>query len=293
MSFNDNIRIDPKRVSTSRGKRGAAVGGVGALVVLAIYLFTGQDVSPLLATSSSDTQQSGGVSLEHCTSGTAANEYVECRMVATAESLDALWSTALPEQADVAYQEPAFVVFEDAVSTGCGTATSAVGPFYCPADSTVYLDLSFFDQLETQLGARNAPLAQEYIVAHEWGHHLQNLLGTMGQIDQTTTGAQSDSVRLELQADCYAGLWVGDAATTVDPDTGVTFMQAPTTEEIADALTAAAAVGDDRIQEKAQGQADPDSFTHGTSEQRVHWFTTGYQGGSLSQCDTFTATDLG
>ena len=297
MSFNDNIRLDPNRVRTSRGGKGAVVGGiggVGALVVLALYLFTGQDFSALLGADTQTTAAAAsGISLDHCTTGTAANEYVECRMVATAESLDALWSEALPQQAEVAYQQPDFMIFSDAVSTACGAATSAVGPFYCPGDSTVYLDVSFFDTLQTQLGAENAPLAQEYIVAHEWGHHIQNLLGTMSQIDQTATGATSDSVRLELQADCYAGLWVGHAASTVDPETGTAFLTPPTSAQISDALDAAAAVGDDRIQEKAQGRADPDSFTHGTSEQRVHWFTTGMNQGTIGSCDTFAATDLG
>ncbi|NLI18226.1 MAG: neutral zinc metallopeptidase [Actinomycetales bacterium] len=290
MTFNEGIQLDPNRVKTSRGGRGAAVGGIGGLIALIIFMFTGVDLSGVLGGSSTDTASGGTIDLSHCVDADAANQYVECRMVATAESLDALWEQALPQQAGVRYEMPGFTVFEASVNTACGQASSATGPFYCPADQTVYLDVSFFDTLETQLGAENAPLAQEYIVAHEWGHHIQNQLGYMAQVNLRDTGPESGAVRLELQADCLAGMWVRHAASTVDPETGVTFLEPPTRAQLEDALTAAAAVGDDRIQEMTQGRAFPETFTHGTSEQRMRWFATGYEGGTVQSCDTFSVS---
>ncbi|GAA1637305.1 KPN_02809 family neutral zinc metallopeptidase [Georgenia ruanii] len=289
MTFNDDVRADTSRVRRGGGK-GIAVGGGAGLVALLVLLFTGQDISRFLPGG----QQTAAPAQDfaHCVTGADANRYTDCRMVYTADALDQYWLAALPEQGGVQYREPTFQLFEGQVATGCGSATSAVGPFYCPPDESVYLDLGFFDQLETQLGAENAPLAQEYIVAHEWGHHIQNQLGTMATIDQRSTGPQSDGVRLELQADCYAGLWVGHAASVVDPDSGQTFLQPPTPEQIGDALDAAAAVGDDRIQAGAGQQVNPESWTHGSSEQRVRWFTTGYEQGTLAACDTFAAQQL-
>jgi putative metalloprotease len=176
------------------------------------------------------------------------------------------------------------------VSTACGNASSAVGPFYCPGDSTVYLDMSFFSQMESTLGATDTPLAEEYIVAHEFGHHIQNLLGVMKRADRAGAGATSDSVRVELQADCYAGVWVHYAATTADPDTGTPFLVEPTRAEVQTALDAVAAVGDDHIQQRSGSGVDSDTWTHGSSEQRVRWFTTGMDSGSLAQCDTFAVS---
>ncbi|MDO5494413.1 MAG: neutral zinc metallopeptidase [bacterium] len=285
MTFNEGIRTDPNRVKTSRAGTGAAVGGIGGIIALLIYMFTGMDLSGVMGGGS--TQEQAGKDLSHCTTAEAANEHDECRMVATAESLDVLWSQALPQQANIRYQAPDFTVFEGAVNTACGQATSAVGPFYCPADQGVYLDTGFFGQLESQLGAENAPLAQMYIVAHEWGHHIQNQLGFMGQVNTRQTGPESGAVRLELQADCLAGMWVRHASSTIDPDTGNAFLVEPTEDQIRDALTAAAAVGDDRIQERTQGRAIPETFSHGTSEQRMRWFATGYSGGNVASCNTF------
>lgn len=292
MTFNEGVRGDSRRVRTARGRRGMAIGGGlggGALLVaVVVMLLTGQDPTSLLPTGSPDPQhEQPGTDLSHCRTGTDANAHVECRMVLTADALDVYWDRALPAQADLGYEMPGFQLFTDSVATACGPATSAVGPFYCPADSTVYLDLDFFDQLESQLGAQNAPLAQMYIVGHEWGHHIQNQLGTMAAADRSTTGAQSDGVRLELQADCYAGMFIGAAATTVDPDSGETFLRPPTPDEVRSALDAAAAVGDDRIQQGAGHEVTPHTWTHGSAEQRTTWFTTGYQQNRLATCDTF------
>lgn len=289
MTFNENIRIDSNRVKTSRASAAGAVGGLGGLLAILIFMFTGQDVSGILGGGATEGTQ--GMDISHCATGADANERPECRMVATAESLDVLWSRELPGQAGIAYQAPGFEIFEQAVSTACGQATSAVGPFYCPGDQTVYLDLGFFNVLEQQLGAKNAPIAQMYIVAHEWGHHIQRVDGTMNQVNMRDTGPTSGAVRLELQADCYAGIWVGQAANTVDPETGQTFLVPPTEQEMRDALVTAGAVGDDRIQIRTQGRAMPETFSHGTSEQRMRWFAQGYQTGSMTACDTFNVAD--
>lgn len=267
---------------------GGGLGGGGLLLVLVVMLLTGQNPVGLLGGGDGTGQDAApGLDLRNCQTGADANARTECRMVLTADALDVYWDGAMAEQAGGSYVMPGFTIFTDAVDTGCGAATSAVGPFYCPADSSVYLDIGFFDQLETQLGAQNAPLAQMYIVAHERGHHTQHLLGTMSSADTRDTGPTGDAVRLELQADCFAGMFIGAAATTVDPDTGETFLQEPTADQVRTALDAAAAVGDDRIQQSAGREVEPHTWTHGSAEQRTRWFTTGYGEGTLQACDTF------
>jgi predicted metalloprotease len=176
------------------------------------------------------------------------------------------------------------------VSTACGSATSAVGPFYCPGDQTVYLDTGFYDELRNRFDAEGGPLAQMYVVAHEFGHHIQNLQGTMDSIERGDTGPTSDAVRLELQADCFAGAWAGEASTVPD-DSGTPFLKPITKAQVADALNAAASIGDDRIQESTQGQVNPEAWTHGSSEQRQQWFETGFEQGAAA-CDTFAAGAL-
>jgi len=270
------------------------IGGGSILTVIAVVLIsqlTGVDLTSMLGAqqqTGTTTSTASSIDTSVCTSGDSANKYTQCRMVATAESLDAVWTEQLPAQAGLKYAKPEFVLWDGTqISSACGNASSAVGPFYCSGDQTVYLDMSFFSEMERSLGATDTPLAEEYIVAHEFGHHIQNLLGTMDRADRSGTGATSDSVRLELQADCYAGVWVHNASTTPDPDTGVPFLTEPSQEEVSSAIQAAESVGDDHIQQRSGGGVDADSWTHGSSEQRVRWFTTGMESGSMQQCDTF------
>jgi predicted metalloprotease len=213
---------------------------------------------------------------------------VQCRVVATGNSVDAVWSELMS-----GYHRPRVRLYSGRVDTGCGPATSDVGPFYCPMDETAYFDTDFFQVLVDRFGSSGGPLAQEYVVAHEFGHHVQNLQGLLGRAQQGAQGATGNGVRTELQADCYAGVWAHYASITQQKSTGVPFLEPLSDADIADALSAAASVGDDRIQKSVTGHTNPESWTHGSSEQRQHWFTTGYETGDPNKCDTFAARDLG
>jgi hypothetical protein len=217
---------------------------------------------------------------QECQTGEDANERLDCRIVGFVNSVQAYWSEEGAAQLGVQYRESFTTIFDGSINTGCGNATSEVGPFYCPADEMVYLDLGFYDVLE-QLGADNAPLAQGYVIAHEYGHHIQDITGVLERARDGQTGPQSNGVRVELQADCYAGAWVGNAV-----ETG--YLEPITDAQIQDALEAARAVGDDRIQQQTQGQVNQESWTHGSSAQRQSWFTTGYRSADPRQCDTFS-----
>jgi predicted metalloprotease len=291
MTFNDDSRLRGGKVKR-RGRTTAIGGGavgVGAIVVFLIAQFTGFDLSGIVGGGNGlTTIQQEGESVDaasECRTGRDANLRVECRMEGAAESLDTYW-TSEARSLGISYTAPEFFLFQDSTDTSCGQASAATGPFYCPPDRAVFLDTAFYDDLQSQYGSSGGPLAQMYVVAHEWGHHIQQLQGSFANTDRSGTGASSGSVRVELQADCYAGAWVGDAATTKDVN-GETFFEPITRSQITDALSAASAVGDDSIQERATGRVDPDSFTHGSSEQRQRWFLRGYQQGATS-CDTLS-----
>ena len=288
MSFNDNAKLEGGKVS-KRGRNvgiGAGVGGLGVIAVVLIGQFLGVDLSGLVggggSSSSSDEQIQG------CETGKDANTNVECRMEGAAESLDAYWAGDGSAALGVSYHSPAFSLFTDSTQTGCGNATSAVGPFYCPPDERIYLDTAFYDELRDRFGSSGGPLAQMYVVAHEWGHHIQNLAGTLSKSQDGDAGPTSASVRTELQADCFAGAWVANASTAKDAS-GVPLLQPVTKDQITDALSAAAAVGDDRIQQSAGQGVNPESWTHGSSASRQKWFEAGFNGGPTA-CDTFSAS---
>ena len=270
------------------GKMGLGLGG-GIVVLIGALLGINPD---LLSSMLGDTgeqpaiEQSGGSALENCQTGADANANLDCRILGTANALNSFWPGYL-NQYGVKYSVPKTVIFTGSVDTACGAATSAVGPFYCPGDNKAYFDPDFFAQLETQFGSSGGPLAQEYVVAHEFGHHVQDLAGTIGKAQQGPKGAQSASVRTELQADCYAGIWMRYASTKPAPGSSQPFLKPLAQSDLNDALSAASSVGDDRIQKAATGRTNPESWTHGSSEQRQKWLYKGYQSADLAACDTF------
>lgn len=299
MSFNDGSQLDPSEVEDRRGGgggrfgRGTMIGGgVGGAVLVLVLSLLGINPGILSDLTSSGTgtggQQapvSGGTS--ECRTGADAAQRLDCRIVGTVNSVNAFWAGYLPAQG-VKYTKPKAVVFSGQTSTACGPATTAVGPFYCPGDTTAYFDPGFFDELVNRFGSSGGPLAQEYVVAHEFGHHVQDLVGTLGYAQRDPQGPQSGSVRVELQADCLAGMWAHYASTTNDPATGKPYLKPITQQDVQDALSAAASVGDDRIQKAATGRVDPEGWTHGSSQQRQTWFMRGFTGGDINQCNTLT-----
>ena len=289
MRFRKNAGLDPSQIDDRRSRGmgglpsgGIAVGGgglglVGLVVYLLIYALGGGGGSgPLGGLDGSTVAQAPpGQLRSECTTGQDANAREDCRIVADVNSIQRYWSGAMPT-----YTIAKTVFFTGATDTGCGTASTDVGPFYCPVDARVYIDLGFFDELRTRFGATGGPLAEAYVLAHEYGHHVQDIEGVLsgGPAQQ---GAQGRSVRTELQADCYAGVWARHAT-----ETG--YIVGLTKADVSDALDAAAAVGDDRIQSASGGQVSRETWTHGSSAQRDHWFSTGYNAGKAGACDTFS-----
>ena len=284
MTFNPNTPLDPGQITDRRGMGtgGLALGGGGAIgvVLLLAYVLLGgnpSDLGPILEPGAVVGPGSSAIATD-CKTGADANQRDDCRILGYVNSIQKYWTDEFAASGET-YTPVDTVLFTGATSSGCGTASAATGPFYCPTDELVYLDLDFFKELQTRFGAQGGSLAQGYVVAHEYGHHVQDLLGTL-QSGGSGSGAEGRSVRTELQADCFAGVWANHAASTG-------FLQALTDAQIADALDAASAVGDDRIQEATSGQVDPDSWTHGSSDQRQKWFGTGYKSGDPAACDTF------
>ena len=314
MRFNPKARLDTGRVGDSgRGGGGMggggmripipggtrAGGGIGALIIIILFIVISSCLGGGGGLPSPDTGidpqgQGGGDTSRmedseryaNCKTGEDANKDVDCARVAVENSLVDFWAEQLPAQGGPELTPAKMRTFSGGVDTGCGQATSQVGPFYCPADQQIYLDTTFFaDVLEGQLGGQGGDFVEPYVLAHEYGHHIQNLLGTMGQV-RTQKGPESDAVRLELQADCYAGMWTKAASD------GDNFLVGLDQGDIDEALDSAKTVGDDRIQQKSGQGVNPDGWTHGSSEQRQRWFSTGFNEGTLDACDTFSASEL-
>ena len=292
MTFNEGMQIDTSTASSSGGggMRMALGGGIGGLLILVVAMFLGVDPGGVVSQQPMDTRDdvAPGFDLSQCKTGADANKYVQCRVIATGNSVDAVWHQLMPD-----YTRPHVRLFTGSVDTGCGPATTAVGPFYCPVDQTAYFDTDFFQELVDKFGSSGGPFAQEYVVAHEYGHHVQQLQGLLGRSQQGAQGAGGNGVRTELQADCYAGIWAHYASTVKQESTGVPYLEPLSDKDIQDALSAAASVGDDRIQKETTGRVNPESWTHGSAAQRQKWFTVGYQTGDPNKCDTFASTNLG
>ncbi len=289
MPFNDRSRLDPSQVEDRRGRgRGTtvAIGGGGlGLVILVVALLLGVDPSDLGSLAepptSVSTESPGSTSSldEQCQTGADANASEDCRIVGFVNSIQSFWTDEFARRG-TSYTPAKLVLFTGATEAACGYASAAVGPFYCPSDQQVYLDLSFFEELRTRFGAQGGSFAEAYVLAHEYGHHVQNLTGALeASAGARDTGPTSGAVLTELQADCLAGVWAYHAT-----ETG--YLTEVTDAEIAQSLDAAAAVGDDRIQQETQGHVSPESWTHGSSEQRQMALKDGLQSGDLDTCDT-------
>jgi uncharacterized protein len=302
MKYNDDAQLDTSGVQDARsggglggilpsGRGGIAVGGggigvLGVIIYVIVSMIGGGDgsnaVTDVLGQLGSGRAQTADNSevAAACKTGHDANTNLDCAVVADIDSIQNYWAGALPKLGKT-YEPVPTVWFTGQVSTACGAASSGSGPFYCPGDQRVYLDLSFYDDLKTQFGAQGGLFVDAYVLAHEYGHHVQDLLGTQAKVRPGETGPKSGSVCLELQADCYAGVWARNAVATG-------YIVDLTTADIADGLDAAGAVGDDRIQQETQGRVNPETWTHGSSAERQKWFERGYQRGEPSGCDTFS-----
>lgn len=271
-------------------RRGGGISILGLVVIVILFFVFGGDLGSLLQqapVSTTDVDPAPRRQSELPDAGTAArpgDDLADFTSVVLADTEDT-WNALFSERGG--YREPTLVLFSGAVRSACGFAQSAVGPFYCPRDQKVYIDLSFFNELRSRFGAPG-DFAQAYVIAHEIGHHVQTLLGISGQVEQARRGrsqaaANTLQVRMELQADCFAGIWAhhADRARNVIEE-----------GDIEEALGAASAIGDDRLQRQAQGYVVPDAFTHGSSEQRMRWFSRGLESGRLAACDTFAANSL-
>jgi predicted metalloprotease len=311
MDLNENADLDTSQVEDLRGSTGGGGGGGGGgfgglpipiptgrggiittIVVLGLLLLGGGTFGrSMLGGGSSGGQQSDNRQITQACATTNPDrlQREDCRNLLYVNSIQSFWQTELPQVTGVAYQSATTRFFNGSVQTGCGPADSGVGPFYCPQDKHVYIDLTFYDELANRFGAKGA-FAQPYVLAHEYGHHVQDLLGIEAQMQRAQQrdpgNANRYSVMLELQADCYAGVWTKHATETRTA-TGKPLFTSVTQDDINQALDAAAAVGDDAIQKKMGGGVDEKKFTHGSSADRQHWFTQGYTTGQPSGCDTF------
>lgn len=323
MDFEDDAKLDTSQVRDLRGRRGrgggfpsggrsgggfpfpsgggsrgakvgGGVGGLGLIGVVLVFALQmcggggglGGGLSNLNQVEVADGEVQGGsdasADINECQTGADADNRQDCRLLAVINSVQKYWDAEFTAS-KLEYEPSVTTFFEGQVDTGCGQASAAVGPFYCPADKGVYLDLAFFDEFRSKFGATGGPFAESYVIAHEYGHHIQNLLGTSAQVQQSgdNTGPESAAVRLELQADCLAGVWANHAQND-----GI--IAEISEENIRDGLDAAAKVGDDYIQKEFQGRVNKEAWTHGSSAQRQKWFTTGLRAGNYDACDTFS-----
>ena len=320
MKFNSNARLDTSQVQDRRGSGGGGMsrgggfpglpggrgglavggGGLGLLVLAAVVIFyfvSGGSGGSAPASTGLLQDASGNAAVNNeqlaatCQSGQDANTNDDCAVVAIVNSVQAYWGDEFAASGGT-YRESDTVFYTGSTRTGCGQGTSGMGPFYCPSDQQVYVDLSFWNELKTTFGANDALFTQAYVIAHEYGHHVQNLLGTSDRVG-TATGATSGSVRLELQADCYAGVWANHASTVPGAD-GQILITEISDADLANAVQTAGAIGDDYVQSRLGGRnVDPSQFSHGTSAQRQKWLQTGYRSGDPAACNTFDTNDLG
>jgi predicted metalloprotease len=311
MEINENADLDTSQIDDQRGSGGGGGGGglgglipipmgggggkigliITVVVVLGMLLLGGTFGRGMLGGGDSGSSQGDNASLEKNCGKDNPDRFKrqDCRNVLYVNSIQSYWQAALPQVFGKPYEPAKTVFFSQAVSTGCGQADSGVGPFYCPEDDRIYIDLAFFNELSERFGAKGE-FAQPYVLAHEYGHHVQDVLGTETQMrraqQRDPNNANRYSVMLELQADCYSGTWTRHATETTSTG-GQPLFKSITQEDINQALEAAAAVGDDAIQKKMGGRVDESKFTHGTSAERQKWFTQGYQSGDPRTCDTF------
>jgi uncharacterized protein len=308
MDYNDDASLDTSGVQDARGGggggfggRGVAFGGGGLGVVgVIIYLVVslagggGGSASQVLGQLGQDGQPATADNSKiksECRTGKDADQHLECAVVADIDSIQDYWTGALPKLGK-SYEPVPTVWFTGQVQTGCGAADSGAGPFYCPADEKVYIDLSFYNDIESQFQASGGAFVDAYVLAHEYGHHVQDLLGTEAKV-RTRQGATSDSVRLELQADCYAGVWAKHA-TQPGPQGQPPLVASIDQTDVDNALEVAGHIGDDWIQKNlGSGQINQKAFTHGSGAQRRKWFSTGYSTGNPRACDTFGTNNLG
>ena len=286
MQYNPGAQLDPSQMGGGgRGRGGTvAVGGGASILIIILAMLFGFDPGALLGGGQPAPSSTNDGQYAHCQTGADIAKDPECRWVAYQTSIQNYWKQTLS-----GYQSAKTVTFDGAVQTACGQATAQVGPFYCPADATVYLDKTFFQTMLPQLGAKGGDAAEAYVIAHEYGHHIQNLTGSMGKVQQQgqTAGPNSPAVRLELQADCYAGVWLRYAAGDAD-----NIISEVTQDDLDRAVNAAEVVGDDHIQRMQAGRINPDQWTHGSSQMRKEWLSKGFNSGDPNQCNTFAAGSL-
>lgn len=303
MKFNHRTGPNPSQASAQphseqrpsnqrrRGRRNVAFGvGIGLILVAVLALLTGAGPVGLLDTDSEVRAEAGdiGVLAAECEPVTNIDENPDCRYAALVESIQQFWTDEFARRG-ASYEPAATTFFSSSVRTACGATSDQVGPFYCPADAGVYLDLDFFDVLRTHSAAGSAAFGDAYVLAHEYGHHIQNLTGQMWDL-RPGSGAASDVIRLELQADCYAGVWAHHA--TRPSPSGETLITDLSDQDVADGLAAAETAGDDYVEGRFQGTVAPELWAHGSIAQRLRWFEIGFAGGALEDCDTFSTTIL-